>query len=59
MDEQLQRLIYRCKALGQQLEDDYEQLSPYLKGDIFEAYREEVQAEQQLLERMIRRIHEM
>ena len=59
MDEQLQRLIYRCKVLGQQLEDDYEQLSLYLKGDIFEAYREEVQAEQQLLERMIRRMHEM
>ena len=59
MDEQLQRLIYRCKALGQHLEDDYEQLSLYLKGDIFEAYREEVQAEQQLLERMIRRMHEM
>ena len=59
MDEQLQRLIYRCKALEQQLEDDYEQLSPYLKGDIFEAYREEVQAEQQLKERVIRRMHEM
>lgn len=59
MDEQFQRLMHRCRALEQQMEDEYEQLSRYLEGDIFRAYREEIQAEQELLERVIRRIQEL
>ena len=59
MGEQLQRLMYCCRALEQQMEDECEQLGRYLEGDIFRAYREEIQAEQELLERVIRRMQEL
>ncbi len=57
MNEELLKMVHECDALSDQLENDYVQLHRYLKGDIYDAYRELVQSEQRLLQKIKRNLY--
>ncbi len=50
MDSRKEDCVYRLKRLSMLLEQDIEDLHPFLKGNIFEAYRELVRSEMSILQ---------
>lgn len=53
MDNSLEYCILLCNQLDQLLEDDYKNITPYLRGDLYEPYKKLVMREKDMLEETV------
>lgn len=53
MDNCLEYCILLCNQLDQLLEDDYMNITPSLRGDLYESYKKLVMKEKEVLEESI------
>lgn len=50
--------IYQCKRLTEQIQSDEQEMSAVLKGDILESYRDLLQQETAILNRIVQRLRD-